>query len=83
MCDLLLSENGHVSLIQFAASEPDLEHTIRLPWVGIGSDGTATHPDRFPWLGKPHPRHYGTFPRVLAFMCVKGSLSLFRKRFAR
>src|SRR5262249_55980049 len=21
--------------------------------------------DRFPWLGKPHPRHYGTYPRVL------------------
>ena len=65
MCDLLLSENGRVPIIQFAAAEPDLEHALRLPWVAIGSDGTAMHPDRFPWLGKPHPRHYGTYPRVL------------------
>jgi len=65
MCDLLLSENGRVPIIQFAAAEQDLEHAIRLPWIAIGSDGTAMHPDRFPWLGKPHPRHYGTYPRVL------------------
>jgi N-acyl-D-aspartate/D-glutamate deacylase len=65
MCDLLLSENGHVPIIQFAAAEQDLEHAIRLAWTAIGSDGTAMHPDRFPWLGKPHPRHYGTYPRVL------------------
>lgn len=65
MCDLLLSENGRVPIIQFAAAEQDLEHAIRLAWTAIGSDGAAMHPDRFPWLGKPHPRHYGTYPRVL------------------
>ena len=66
MCDLLLSENGRVTIIQFAAADADLEQAIRLPWTAIGSDGTAMHPERFPWLGKPHPRHYGTYPRVLA-----------------
>ena len=65
MCDLLLSEGGRVPIIQFAAADQDLEHAIRLPWTAIGSDGTAMHPDRFPWLGKPHPRHYGAYPRVL------------------
>ena len=65
MCDLLLSENGRVTIIQFAAADADLERAIRLPWTTIGSDGTAMHPERFPWLGKPHPRHYGTYPRVL------------------
>ncbi len=65
MCDLLLSEKGRVAIIQFAAADADLEVAIRLPWSMIGSDGTAMHPERFPWLGKPHPRHYGTYPRVL------------------
>jgi N-acyl-D-aspartate/D-glutamate deacylase len=65
MCDLLLSEKGRVAMIQFAAADADLERAIRLPWTAIGSDGTAMHPEHFPWLGKPHPRYYGTYPRVL------------------
>lgn len=65
MCELLLSEDGHVRMIQHAAAEEDLEHAIGLPWTAIGSDGIAMNPDDFPWLGKPHPRYYSTYPRVL------------------
>jgi len=37
---------------------------MKQPWVGIGSDGSAVSPD-MEFIGKPHPRFYGTFPRVL------------------
>lgn len=65
MCELLLSEEGQVRIIQHAAAEEDLERAIRLPWTAIGSDGIAMNPDDFPWLGKPHPRYYSSYPRVL------------------
>src|SRR5690606_20876201 len=38
---------------------------MQLPWVSFGSDGTAVRPDGPLGQGKPHPRWYGTFPRVL------------------
>jgi N-acyl-D-amino-acid deacylase len=37
---------------------------MQQPWVGIGSDGAAVSPE-MKFVGKPHPRFYGTFPRVL------------------
>ncbi len=76
MCELLLSEGGNVRMIQHAAAEEDLEHAITLPWTAIGSDGIAMSPDGFPWLGKPHPRYYGTYSRVLErYVVEKGLLS--------
>jgi len=76
MCELLLSEGGNVRMIQHAAAEEDLEHAITLPWTAIGSDGIAMSPDGFPWLGKPHPRYYGTYSRVLdRYVGEKGLLS--------
>ena len=35
------------------------------PWVSIGSDSRANAPYGPLSFGKPHPRSYGTFPRVL------------------
>jgi N-acyl-D-aspartate/D-glutamate deacylase len=37
---------------------------MKQPWVGVGSDGVAASPV-MTFIGKPHPRFYGTFPRVL------------------
>ncbi|HSR42111.1 MAG TPA: D-aminoacylase, partial [Longimicrobiales bacterium] len=75
-CELLLSEGGNVRMIQHAAAEEDLEHAIALPWTAIGSDGIAMNPDGFAWLGKPHPRYYGTYSRVLdRYVGEKGLLS--------
>src|SRR5258708_3300253 len=42
-----------------------LRYAMQVPWVSIGSDGTAVRPDGVLGAGKPHPRWYGTFPRVL------------------
>jgi N-acyl-D-aspartate/D-glutamate deacylase len=37
---------------------------MRESWVGVGSDGSAVNPD-MKFVGSPHPRFYGTFPRIL------------------
>ena len=64
LCDLLISEEASVGAIYFSMSEPDVELAMKQPWVGIGSDGSAVSPE-MTFEGKPHPRFYGTFPRVL------------------
>jgi N-acyl-D-amino-acid deacylase len=63
--DLLKDEDGSVPAIYFLMSEEDVRTAMQVPWVSIGSDGTAVRPDGILGRGKPHPRWYGTFPRVL------------------
>ena len=64
LCDLLISEGGSADAIYFSMSEADVEFAMKQSWVGVGSDGIAASPE-MTFLGKPHPRFYGTFPRVL------------------
>jgi N-acyl-D-aspartate/D-glutamate deacylase len=64
LCNLLVNEGGTAYAIYFGMSEPDVELIMKQPWVGIGSDGAAVSP-AMAFAGKPHPRFYGTFPRVL------------------
>ncbi len=49
----------------FNMSEDNLKKFMGHPLVGVGTDGSALAPYGRLGLGKPHPRHYGTFPRVL------------------
>ncbi len=64
LSDLLVSEGGSAEAIYFSMGEADVEWAMKQPWVGIGSDGSAVSPE-MTFVGKPHPRFYGTFPRVL------------------
>jgi dihydroorotase/N-acyl-D-amino-acid deacylase len=64
LCDLLISEGGSAGAVYFSMSEADVELAMKQPWLGIGSDGVAVSP-AMTFIGKPHPRFYGTFPRVL------------------
>jgi len=64
LCDLLVSEGGEAGAIYFNMSDADVELAMKQPWVGIGSDGQAVTPE-MTFEGRPHPRFYGTFPRVL------------------
>lgn len=66
LCDLLISEGGSADAIYFGMNEEDVRLAMQQPWVGIGSDGIAVTPD-MTFIGKPHPRFYGTFPRVLGY----------------
>lgn len=63
--DLILEEETIVRMINFGISEEDVETIMRLPWVMVGSDGRAVSPTGKLGEGKPHPRYYGTFPRVI------------------
>ena len=56
--DLLASEHCAVSMIDFIASEEDIEAILRAPFSGVISD--STYPG-----GLLHPRVYGTYPRLL------------------
>ena len=46
-------------------SEDDVREILRSPTVFVGSDSFALSPSGITGTGKPHPRTYGTFPRVL------------------
>jgi N-acyl-D-amino-acid deacylase len=62
----VLEENrGSVPTVYFHHSEEDMKFALRQPFVSIGSDGTAVKTEGPLARGNPHPRYYGTFPRVL------------------
>jgi N-acyl-D-amino-acid deacylase len=63
--DVLLEEGGSVPTVFFHHSEQDMQLVLRQPWTSIGSDGSAVNPDGPTGRTHPHPRYYGTFPRVL------------------
>jgi N-acyl-D-amino-acid deacylase len=63
--DVLIEEGGSVPTVFFHHSEPDMQLVMKQPWTSIGSDGSAVNPDGPTGRSHPHPRYYGTFPRVL------------------
>jgi N-acyl-D-amino-acid deacylase len=63
--ELLINNNGSVPTVYFHHSEDDMRYALRQPWVSIGSDGTAVTTEGPLAAGNPHPRYFGTFPRVL------------------
>jgi len=50
----------------FAMSQPDVTLALQQPWVAIDNDSEGTSPDGILGQAHPHPRAYGTFPRILA-----------------
>ena len=65
MRDLLIEEENRVDMILFFSKEDNLRQILAHPLVVIGADGEAVAPYGLLGRGKPHPRFYGTFPRVL------------------
>ncbi|HEY3569067.1 MAG TPA: D-aminoacylase [Thermoanaerobaculia bacterium] len=65
LMDLLVEDHGYTEVAVFAMSEPDVLLALKQPWVSICNDSQGTSPEGL--LGKehPHPRAYGTFPRIL------------------
>ncbi|MBZ2183509.1 MAG: D-aminoacylase [Bryobacter sp.] len=63
--DVLLAEEGSVPCVFFHHSEPDMTFALRQPYTSIGSDGAAIAKDGPARANHPHPRWYGTFPRIL------------------
>lgn len=63
--DFLVEERGSVSTIYAHHTEADMNLAMRQPWCSIGSDGSALATEGTLRRGHPHPRNFGTFPRVL------------------
>ena len=63
--DMLIANGGSVSCVWFIIDESDLKLAMQQPWVSIGSDGSALATSGPLRIGVPHPRNFGTFPRVL------------------
>jgi N-acyl-D-amino-acid deacylase len=63
--DLLLEQNGSVSTVYAHHTEQDMNLALLQPWCSIGSDGSALAIEGPLRRGNPHPRSFGTFPRVL------------------
>ena len=61
----LIADSGGVSCVYFIIDENDLKLAMQQPWVSVGSDGSALATSGPLRSGVPHPRNFGTFPRVL------------------
>jgi dihydroorotase/N-acyl-D-amino-acid deacylase len=64
--DLLIEDEAFTQVAMFIMSEPDVALALQRPWVSICNDSQGTAPDGLLGQEHPHPRAYGTFPRILA-----------------
>jgi dihydroorotase/N-acyl-D-amino-acid deacylase len=65
LCDLLIEDQAYTSVAVFGMSERDVLLALKQPWVSINNDSQGTAPDGILGQEHPHPRAYGTFPRIL------------------
>ncbi|MGB6264324.1 MAG: amidohydrolase family protein, partial [Candidatus Acidiferrales bacterium] len=65
LCDLLIKDDAETSVSVFGMDEPDVELALKQPWVSIDNDSEGTSPEGLLGQDHPHPRAYGTFPRIL------------------
>jgi N-acyl-D-amino-acid deacylase len=63
--DLLEEDEGYGGGIYFLMSEKNVKKKMQLPWVSFCTDEDAYRPEGLMGKRSPHPRAYGTFPRVL------------------
>jgi N-acyl-D-amino-acid deacylase len=61
-----LIEDPSTGVAVFGMSQPDVTLALQQPWVAIDNDSSGTSPDGILGQEHPHPRAYGTFPRILA-----------------
>jgi dihydroorotase/N-acyl-D-amino-acid deacylase len=65
LMDLLIEDNAFTEVAVFGMSEPDVTLALQQPWVSIDNDSSGTSPEGLLGQEHPHPRAYGTFPRIL------------------
>jgi len=63
--DLLIEDDAFTGVAVFGMSEPDVVLALEQPWVSMDNDSSGTSPEGILGEEHPHPRAYGTFPRVL------------------
>ncbi len=62
----ILIQDPSTEVAVFGMSQPDVTLALQQPWVAIDNDSEGTSPEGILGQSHPHPRAYGTFPRILA-----------------
>jgi N-acyl-D-amino-acid deacylase len=65
LLDLLIADQAQTYVAVFGMAEADVVLALQQPWVAINNDSEGTSPDGLLGQHHPHPRAYGTFPRIL------------------
>src|SRR5579859_478141 len=65
LCDLLIKDNAFTNVAVFGMDEPDVVLALKQPWVSFDNDSQGTSTEGVLASEHPHPRAYGTFPRIL------------------
>jgi N-acyl-D-amino-acid deacylase len=65
VCDHLIADNGATRVLITSISEDDIRTIVRSPQALVGSDGNCVADYGIVGQGMPHPRFYGTFPRII------------------
>jgi len=66
LCDYLIADKGATRVLVTSIAEDDVEDLVRSPSALVGSDGNCVATYGTVSQGMPHPRFYGTFPKVLS-----------------
>jgi N-acyl-D-amino-acid deacylase len=80
VCDCLIQDKGATRVLVTSISEDDVRDVLRSPLALVGSDGNCVANSGITSQGKPHPRFYGTFPRIIGHYV--GELGLIPLEFA-
>ncbi len=65
LCDILIKDKAFTEVAVFGMDEKDVLLALKQPWVSIDNDSQGTSPEGLLGQEHPHPRAYGTFPRIL------------------
>ena len=65
LCEILIRDNAATEVAVFGMDEPDVVLALKQPWMSIDNDSEGASPEGILGAEHPHPRAYGTFPRIL------------------
>jgi N-acyl-D-aspartate/D-glutamate deacylase len=77
VADYLVDDKGATRVLVTSISEDDITDIVRSPLALVGSDGNCVATYGTVSQGMPHPRFYGTFPRIIGhYVGERGVLPL-------
>src|SRR5262249_9127344 len=77
VADYLVADKGATRVLVTSISEDDIRDIVRSPLALVGSDGNCVATYGTVSQGVPHPRFYGTFPRIIGhYVGERGVIAL-------
>jgi N-acyl-D-amino-acid deacylase len=65
LLDILVEDGGFTECAVFGMQESDVALALEQPWTSINNDSSGASTEGLLGAEHPHPRAYGTFPRIL------------------